>query len=393
MSTKKLYYADSHLRSFTAEVLSCARDKSGWLTTIDNTAFYPEGGGQPCDRGTLGGAEVLDVREKNGELVHLVSAPLPVGARVEGELDWARRFDLMQQHSGEHIVSGLICARFGCDNVGFHIGAEEVTIDFNAEIGAEELEEIERVANAYVWENREVEVFYPTPDELAALRYRSKKALEGEVRIVRFPGADCCACCGTHVKRSGEVGLVKLLGARRFREGVRIELVCGGRALKRFARTEAQNAKISNLLSAKPEATAAAVERLQGEAEALRYRLVGLELAAAEAEAEKLRGAGDVLLLREGLDAEGVRRLAAAVFETSGGVCAVFSGADGDWKYALGAPETRYKSLLGELNAALQGRGGGRDCFAQGSVKASRAEIESFFAARGIRECTKGRES
>ncbi len=384
MSTERLYYADAHLRSFTAEVRACVLEKSGWRVRLDRTAFYPEGGGQPCDTGTIDNVPVLDVQEKDGEVEHLVSAPLDVGTTVTGEIDWARRFDLMQQHSGEHIVSGLICARFGCDNVGFHIGAETVTIDFNAEIGAEALEEIEFAANAYIWENHAPEIFYPSPEELAALEYRSKKALEGEVRIVRFPGADCCACCGTHVARSGEVGLVKLLGAHRFREGVRIELVCGGRALRRFAQTEAQNTAISNLLSAKPESTAEAVRRLQGEAEALRYRLVGLELAAAEAEAEKLSGAGDVLLLREGLDAEGVRRLAAAVFETCGGVCAVFSGADGDWKYALGAPEARYKALLGEMNAALSGRGGGRDCFAQGSVKASRAEIEAFFAEKGI---------
>ena len=385
MSTERLYYADAHLRSFTAAVRVCAAAEKGWRVLLDRTAFYPEGGGQPCDLGVLGGAQVLDVREKDGEVEHLVSAPLEVGAQVRGEIDWTRRFDLMQQHSGEHIVSGMICARFGCDNVGFHIGAEEVTIDFNCELGEDALSEIEAAANAYIWEDHAPEIFYPTADELAALDYRSKKELTGAVRIVRFPGADCCACCGTHVARSGEIGLVKLLSLRRFRGGVRIELVSGGRALRRFARTEAQNTRVSNLLSAKPEATAASVERLLGETEALRYRLVGLELEAAARDAERLRGAGDVLLLREGLDAEGVRRLAAAVFESCGGVCAVFSGADGNWKYALGAPEARYKELLSSMNAALHGRGGGRDSFAQGSVKAAREEIEAFFAARGIR--------
>ena len=385
MSTEKLYYSDVHLRSFTAQVRACTQAAEGWRVVLDRTAFYPEGGGQPCDRGLLGGAEVLDVREKDGEVCHLLALPLEVGTEVKGEIDWERRFDLMQQHSGEHVVSGMICARYGCDNVGFHIGADSVTIDFNCELGEDELPAIEHAANAYIWENRAAEIFYPTPEALAALEYRSKKALEGQVRIVRFPGADCCACCGTHVLRTGEIGLVKLLSARRFRGGVRIELVCGGRALRRFSQTEAQNTRVSNLLSAKPEATAAAVERLLGETETLHYRLVGLEQEAATALAGRLRGAGSVLLLREGLDADGVRRLAAAVFETCGGVCAVFSGAEGDWKYALGAPEAQYKELLAALNAALHGRGGGRDCFAQGSVKATRAEIEAFFAQREIR--------
>ncbi len=386
MSTERLYYSDAHMRSFEALVRVSEPEKQNWRVLLDRTAFYPEGGGQPCDLGQLGGVEVLDVREKDGEVEHLLSAPLKVGSKVYGEIDWERRFDLMQQHSGEHIVSGMICARFGCDNVGFHVGAERVTIDFNREIGEEALAELESDANRYIWENHETEVFYPSEEELAALDYRSKKELSGEVRIVRFPGADCCACCGTHVTRSGEVGLVKLLGAQRFREGVRIELVCGGRALRHYTQTFGQNTAVSRLLSAKPESVAQAVGRLQGEAEALRYRLVGLEIEAAEAEKARLRGAGDVLLLREGLDAEGVRRLAAAVFESCGGVCAVFSGVDGNWKYAFGEPEDRYREILSAMNAALRGRGGGRDSFAQGAVQATREEIGAFFAERGIRE-------
>ena len=385
MSTERLYYADAHLQSFEATVRSCAPAKGGFAVVLDRTAFYPEGGGQPCDLGVLGGVAVLDVQERGGEVEHLLASPLELGARVRGEIDWARRFDLMQQHSGEHIVSGMICARFESDNVGFHIGAERVTIDFNREIGEDALAEIERDANRYIWEDHATEIICPTAEELAALDYRSKKELIGQVRIVRFPGADCCACCGTHVTRSGEVGLVKLLSVQRFREGVRIEMVCGGRALRHYRQTLAQDTAVSRLLSARPEEIAQAVERLKGEAEALRYRLVGLELEAAAAQREKLRGAGDVLLLRGGLDAEGVRRLAAAVFESCGGVCAVFSGENGSWKYALGAPAERYKELITAMNAALRGRGGGRDSFAQGAVQATREEIEAFFAARGIR--------
>ena len=147
---------------------------------------------------------------------------------MEGAIDWARRFDFMQQHSGEHIVSGILCGIFHCDNVGFHIGHDLVTIDFNAGLTAEDVLDIERRANQYIWEDHALSVAYPSPEELEKLDYRSKKALAGQVRIVSWPGADCCACCGTHVLRSGQVGLVKLLSCQKFREGVRIALYRNG---------------------------------------------------------------------------------------------------------------------------------------------------------------------
>ncbi len=384
MSTEKLYYQDAYLRSFTATVLRCTSAKGGYVVVLDRTAFYPEGGGQPCDFGTLGGLPVTGVHERGGEVEHFVPGPLTPGDTVTGEIDFARRFDLMQQHSGEHIVSGLICAQFGCDNVGFHIGAERVTIDFNVEIDARSLAEIERRANEYIWENHETEIFFPTPEALAALPYRSKKELEGEVRIVRFPGADTCACCGTHVARSGEVGLVKLLDHKRFREGVRIEMLCGGRAKRYFDEVEAQNRGVSVLLSAKPLETAEAVKRLAGEAEALRYRLYGMEQAQFARTAQALSGAGDVLLFCGELSADAVRRLAAAVSERCGGICALFSGESGAYKYAIGMPDGDLRGFVGEMNAALSGRGGGKNGFAQGSASASRAEVEAFFAAKGI---------
>ena len=235
METEKLFYADPFLTEFDARVLACEAEKGGYAVVLDRTAFYPEGGGQPYDTGVLGGAEVLDVHEKAGVITHKCASPLPVGETVHGRLDWARRFDHMQQHSGEHICSGLICARYGCDNVGFHMGAESVTIDFNADIPWEELLEIEAAANRYIYEDHAIDIQLHRGAELDAIDYRSKKPLEGDVRIVTFPGADCCACCGTHVMRSGQVGIVKFLSVQKFREGVRIELLCGGRAYRYLA--------------------------------------------------------------------------------------------------------------------------------------------------------------
>ena len=241
METEKLYYADPFLTEFDARVLACEAEKGGYAVVLDRTAFYPEGGGQPYDTGVLGGVEVSEVHEKAGVVTHKCAAPLPVGETVHGRLDWARRFDHMQQHSGEHICSGLICARYGCDNVGFHMGAESVTIDFNADIPWEELLELEAAANRYIYEDHAIDIQLHRGAELDAIDYRSKKPLEGDVRIVTFPGADCCACCGTHVMRSGQVGIVKFLSVQKFREGVRIELLCGGRAYRYLSACWAQD--------------------------------------------------------------------------------------------------------------------------------------------------------
>ena len=349
---------------------------------LDRTAFYPEGGGQPYDTGVLGGAEVLDVHERAGVITHKCASPLPVGAAVHGKIDRARRFDHMQQHSGEHICSGLICARYGCDNVGFHMGAESVTIDFNADIPWEELLEIEAAANRYIYEDHAIDIQLHRGAELDAIDYRSKKPLEGDVRIVTFPGADCCACCGTHVMRSGQVGIVKFLSVQKFREGVRIELLCGGRAYRYLSACWAQDVAAAQALSVKPTASAAAVERLQGELSALKLRCAKLEESVFAGVAARYAGSGDVLLFEDEMGGESVRRLCDAVAETCGGRCAVFAGAGSAWKYAIGQRGGDLRALTKELNAALSGRGGGMPEFVQGSVGAEREAIEAFFAEK-----------
>lgn len=377
--TEKLYYADPFLREFTAVVRSCEEEKGNWAVTLDRTAFYPEGGGQPADLGQLGGARVVDVRSSANHVVHLCDRPLPVGEAVSGEIDWDRRFDFMQQHSGEHIVSGILCSLFHCDNVGFHIGHDLVTIDFNAELSTNDAEYVEKLANQYIWEDHPIQIAYPSSTELENLEYRSKKALTGQVRIVAFPGADCCACCGTHVRSSGQVGLVKLLSCQKFRDGVRIELAAGGRAVRYCSAILAQNTQISQLLSAKPAATAEAVARLQKEAYGLRGRVAELEAGDFARKAERYAGAGDVLLLEGPMSSESLRKLCAVVQETCGGRCAVFAGADGSYQYAIGQPGGDLRDLAKRLNAALSGRGGGKPAFVQGSVRTEEAAIRAFF--------------
>ena len=380
METEKLYYADPFLKTFTATVLDCQPGKNGFVVTLDRTAFYPEGGGQPADQGTLDGAAVTDVHEKNGVVLHNVDSAVEIGKTVTGVIDWARRFDHMQQHSGEHICSGLICGRCHCDNVGFHMGTDMVTIDFNADIPWEELLEIEAQANQYIYEDHPIDIQFHRGAELDAIDYRSKKPLEGDVRIVAFPGADCCACCGTHVLRSGQVGLVKFLSVQKFREGVRIELLCGKRALEYLARTWEQAKTIGQRLSVKPVDAAAAVERLENELSAAKLRCAQLEESVFAAIAQEQAGRGDVLLFQPPMKPDSVRKLADAAAKTCGGLAAVFAGEGTHYAYALGRADGQdISAQVKAMNAALHGRGGGRNGFAQGSVEVERSAIEAFF--------------
>lgn len=382
MDTVKLYYESAYTQDFTAVVQSCEAVKNGFAVTLDRTAFYPEGGGQPADHGTLGEARVLDVHEKDGVVTHLCDRALSVGAEVGGRIDWARRFDHMQQHSGEHIISGLLCSTFHCDNVGFHMGADVVTIDYNAPITWEQALEVERRANAYIWADHPIRIWYPSAEELATLPYRSKKELTSAVRITEFPGADRCACCGTHVASSGQVGLLKLLSCQKFRDGVRLELLCGQRALDCLAAGWEQARQIGQALSVKPQCAFAAVSRLQEELLSLKEKAARLEEADFAHTAAQYRGAGSVLHIAEPLDGDGARRLCDAIAKAAGGRCAVFAGQDGDYRYAVIESGGDLRQFIKDMNTALHGRGGGRDGFAQGSAACTAEEVRAFFQAR-----------
>ena len=380
MATAKLFYEDSHLRRFSAEVLSCEPSKHGYDVILNQTAFYPEGGGQPGDTGFLSGVRVTDTHERGGEVVHYCEKPLPVGETVEGVLDYDRRFEFMQLHSGEHILSGLIHKRFGYENVGFHMGADFVTIDFDGPISESELRELEAAANELVWKDIPVQIEFPDAETLKTIPYRSKKELTGQVRIVTIPDADICACCGTHVAHTGEIGLIKIFSCVKFHEGVRMEILCGRRALQYLSAVCEQNRRVSGLLSAKPFETAAAAERMQEELAALKLKAGRLEDERLMTKAKYYVNHGDVVLFEEDLDADGVRKLTDAVMTVCGGRAAVFSGSDSaGYKYAVGQKDADLRAFVKQMNAVLSGRGGGKPFFAQGSVTAKRAKIEAFF--------------
>ena len=381
MEVRKLYYEDSHLAQFTAPVTGCEEARGGWAVTLDATAFYPTGGGQACDLGVLGSGNVLDVRERGEQIIHLCDAPLEVGSMVEGRIDWQRRFDHMQQHSGEHIVSGLVHEKYGYHNVGFHMGTGLVTIDFDGPLSWEQLLEIEDKTNAIIWQNRPVKCWYPSEEELADIPYRSKKRIPWPVRIVEFPGADICACCGTQVKYTGEIGLVKFVSCIKFKEGVRIEMASGERAMKLFQNVFEQNRQVSQTFSAKILETGAAARKFNEMLNQEKFRAVGLQRKVFAAIADSYEGADRAVHLEEGLTPGQVRELADAVAEKAK-TAVVLSGSDGDGYSICILSKTQDTRELGKaVNAALNGRGGGKPGAFQGNIQATRTQIEDFFKA------------
>ena len=382
MECRKLFYEDCNMRAFTATVTGCTETEKGYEVTLDATAFYPEGGGQACDLGLLGNARVLDVQEQGDAIIHLCDGPLTVGRAVEGQIDWQRRFDLMQQHSGEHILSGLIHRRFGWHNVGFHVGAEVVQIDFDGPIPADALAELEAEANAVVWENRPIKCWYPAQELLPGIQYRSKKALDWPVRIVEIPGADTCACCGVHVTSTGQVGLIKIFSSMKFHEGVRIEMACGERALRHLSAVYEQNRQVSQTFSAKVLETGAAAQRTAEALAAEKLRANTLQSRLFDYMAKDYVNQENVLLFEAGLDGGQLRQLAEKLSAVCKGVVAVFSEKEGGFGYCLAQPGGDLRSLCKDMNAALNGRGGGKPAFQQGTVGAEKGQIEGFFAQR-----------
>ena len=383
MQTRKLYYEDSHMTAFTATVLSCEQTPKGYEVVLDATAFYPEGGGQAADTGTLNGVAVLDTREREETVVHLCEAALEVGTAVEGRIHAEPRLRRMQQHSGEHIVSGIIHRRYGYHNVGFHMGSDIITIDFDGVIPPEDLPSLEAEANRAVWQNLPVKCWYPSREELPQVSYRTKRALPWPVRIVEIPGFDSCACCGTHVQATGEIGLIKLFTVMGFRGGTRMEMACGESALKLLNQAYEQNRQVSQAFSARIQETGAAARRMNEVEAQLKYQVAGLQKRIFETIAAGFAGKGDVVHFEEALDSTAVRELADAIADACGGTAAVFSGSEEEgYAFCLVSRSGDLRQLGKDMTRALNGRGGGKPSFQQGRVQAAKTEIEAFFAQK-----------
>ena len=378
--TEKLYDKDSHLKEFSATVLSCEKAGDNYAVTLNKTAFFPEGGGQESDRGNIGDAAVLDVQIVDDEIIHYTDRPLNIGEEYACTLNWDRRFRNMQNHSGEHIVSGIVHKLYGLNNVGFHLGAD-MTVDFDGAISKEQLSEVERLANRAVWENVPIRAYYPDERELKALDYRSKLELTENVRIVDIKGYDLCACCAPHVKRTGEIGLIKILDSFRNKGGVRIFIKCGTDALEDYNDKYSNVSKISNLLSVKQYETAAAVDRLSDENRELKFEISNLKKRLIAEKTKNFAPESEkTAIFEENLDIKELQLFADALYKKSGGIRGVFSDCDGNFSFAICGEESSLDLFFKQFKEKLIVRGGGRNGMVQGTVNSGKNEIKKLFS-------------
>lgn len=379
--TEKLFYKDSHMKSFTATVISCEPFGESYKAVLDRTAFFPEGGGQYADNGMLNDVRVIDVKEKEGIIYHHIEKSLEVGTVVTGMIDWEKRFSKMQQHTAEHIVSGLIHKKFGYNNVGFHLADSYCTLDLDGPLTKEELRNIEFEANKAVFANIAVEELYPSKEELENMEYRSKNEIEGQVRIVRVPGYDVCACCAPHVKRTGEIGLIKFVQSQNYKGGVRITMLSGDRAFWDYCRKEESVKEIMASLAAKEELVAEAVEHLKEENSALKQKIYEQQRWQLKKMAEEIpENEFAVCMFDEMLEGSAPRELMNMILARGTQICAVFSGSDqAGFRYVIGSHGNDVRKLCKALNTELEGRGGGKSEMVQGSLKGSRNDIKRIF--------------
>lgn len=377
--TEKLYYKDSYLESFESKVIKCKIYEEGYVIVLEKTAFYPEGGGQPSDQGTLNGIEVKHVFIKEDIIYHVTDQQIPEGIVVKGKIDFKRRWDYMQQHSGEHIVSGIIKERYGYSNVGFHLGEVYMTADFEGEFSKQEIIEIENLANKVVFNNVPIESVIYDQRTMKDKVYRSKIEILGEIRLVTVQGCDICACCGMHVAKTGEIGLIKILSSERHRGGMRMSIVCGVRALKDYQARVSSSTELSGLLSVKQEGIVEGVKKLQQEVgeykQLLAQRIQEVLEYRAREYTKNLEGI--ICIQEEGLKTDEMRKLCVLMSIKTSAICAVFVKDGEQIKYALGAQNRDVRNLCNNLNQAFNGKGGGKK-ICQGSLKGEYEEIVRF---------------
>ena len=384
--TVRLYDTDAYKTEFEAEVLACEevekKEKKVYQVWLDQTLFFPEEGGQSPDMGSINSVEVLDVQIRDEVITHTLAAPLAVGTTVKGVVDWKHRFYNMQQHSGEHIFSGIVHNRFGYDNVGFHLSDSIVTMDFNGVITAEDIEEIETEVNQAIIENIPVEVSYPTKEELKVLEYRSKIEIEGQVRIVTIPGYDVCACCAPHVRRTGEIGMLKVMNVQSYKGGVRISILCGFRALEAFRQKADIITELMAQFSTNQEALVENVTKLKNTNQTMKNQLASAKQELMEYKVAAIpEDSENAILFESDLDTPVVRNVVNGLVEKFTGICAVFVGNDeSGYQFIIGSKNKDCRQIAAALREKLSARGGGSDKMIQGSIAAKQLQIEECLA-------------
>lgn len=379
MPTIKLYDENSYLSEFSATVLSCQEQNGAYKILLNKTAFFPEAGGQKADTGFIGTAEVFDVQIENGEIYHYASSPLTVDDTLLCKINFSERYKKMQIHTGEHIVSGVMHSLYNLSNVGFHLGSDEVTLDFDAVLEREQLDKAEELANEIIYKNVPVICYYPDADKLASLDYRSKKELEGDIRIVEIEGYDKCACCAPHVASTGEVGIIKLAHFEKIKTGTRITLLCAADALHDYREKYRNVSEISALLCAKADDTVEAVRALLNEKGELSATITNLKHIICELKAEAVAPSDEAFIaFEDNLSIPDMRNLVNKLLSKRPSVF-VFSRVDGgDFNFVCAGDSM--KDWMEKLRDRFCAKGGGSDKMIQGSLTACDKEIKEFIS-------------
>ena len=387
--TVKLYDTDSYLSEFDCKVVNLYNDNDYIYIETDRTAFFPEGGGQTCDKGSFNGINVENIQIIDGKIVHFVknsdenAEKIKIDTVLHGKIDMKKRFSDMQQHSGEHIFSGIVNSLYGYNNVGFHLGSEIVTLDFDGELNEDDICKVENLVNEVIWKNLKIKVTLPSNEELANIKYRSKIEIEGQVRIVEIPGVDICACCAPHVRFTGEIGIVRVVNFERYKGGTRVSILCGERALLDLRHKLKQNRLVSNLTSSKQDETAAAVERLKNENDKLKYDLIGMTRDFLTLKSESISEGEKIIIFDDKLQGKLLQDFTLSLMDKAGRFAACFSGENGSYRYCIVSRNVNLQPLAKALNAEFSGRGGGKPEIIQGSLMTGaedeiRAFLENF---------------
>lgn len=377
--TDKIYDLECYVREFDANVISCDEGtwehQKGYNIILDRTAFFPEEGGQASDTGTLCAVsahtivKVLHTSIADGIITHFCDKSIEFGTMVHGSINWENRYDRMQQHSGEHLFSGYVHEHFGYDNVGFHLGDDEVTLDFNGTFTDEELLHVEDIVNDRIWSNIETHIWFPTPEELAELPYRSKKELTGAVRIVEFPGYDICACCAPHVARTGEIGMLKIVQSEHFRGGTRITIKCGKRALSEFRARLEDCRFISQLLSARIPDVTDAVTKLNTAYGNSRFHVNELETELLRNIADKAISEGRHYISADRINPDVARETVNYMTSSGNAYYGIYVGSESSgYRFIIGSTELDCRILFTEKLKPAGAKGGGSERMIQGTV-------------------------
>lgn len=380
--TEKLYDYDAYKTEFTANVIECTKDGDKYIVVLDKTLFFPEEGGQSCDKGTINDIEVSHVKIKNDVIYHYISKEIPVGTVIDGKIDFSHRFSNMQMHSGEHIFTGLVHSEYGFNNVGFHLSDNSATMDYDGKLSAEELMELERKTNAVIFSNKNIKAYYPDKEELSKLQYRSKKEIDGAVRIVIVEDVDMCACCAPHVLKTGEIGIFKIVSYENYKGGIRVHYLCGYRALSHYDNRINELRKISNLLTCKEFTEADAVNKMYEENRNIKYDIVSLKNEIIEKKIRESVSDCDKCALYIGDIAEvsSIKYSMEILHSICDGVCAVFCGdSDNGYRYLVEHIGGDLTELNLKLKNEFNAKGGGRKESLQGSVLISPEDIRSLF--------------